>query len=172
MNSPTKAHAIAGYREALREIAPSIPLVLIATLRYQMEAALGSQRAITLMSSFFAGLALFLSAIGLYGMLSSSVAQRTGEIGIRVALGAQRNTVVRMILRDALRLVGIGMVIGAIALYFAVQFVEKMLYGVSGFDPASLLATGIPLTVVALIAGLLPALRAASIDPLKALRGE
>jgi hypothetical protein len=172
MNSPTKVQAIAAYRGALQEIAPSIPLVLFATLREQMDAALGSQRAITMMSSFFGGLALFLSAIGLYGMLSSSVAQRTGEMGVRVALGAQRKTVVRMILGEALRLVCAGMVIGAIALYFAMQFVEKMLYGVSGFDPATLLATGLLLTVVALIAGLLPAFRAASIDPMQALRGE
>jgi putative ABC transport system permease protein len=78
----------------------------------------------------------------------------------------------RLILSDALRLVGIGMLIGPIALYFATAFVEKMLYGVSGFDPATLLATGLLLTVVALIAGLLPALRAASIDPMQALRGE
>ena len=172
MNSQTKAQAVAGYREALREIAPSVPLVLFATLREQMDAALGSQIAITLLSNFFGGLALLLSAIGLYGVLSSSVAQRTGEIGVRVALGASRMGVLRMVLTDAFRLVAAGTVLGGLGLYFAVQYVESMLYGVSAFDPVTLIATGCVLTVVALIAGLIPALRAASIDPIRALRAE
>ena len=172
MNSPHKSQAIAAYREALQEIAPAIPLVLFATLREQMEAALGSQRAITTLSNFFGGVALFLSAIGLYGLLSSGVAQRTGEIGIRVALGAQRRTVLWMILSDAFRLVGAGMLVGAFGLYFAVRYVKNMLYGVSAFDPATLAATVAMLAVVALIAALVPALRAASVDPIRALRVE
>ena len=94
----TKADAIAAYRTALLENAPTVPLVLFATLREQMDAALGSQRAITMLSNVFGLLALFLSAIGIYGMLSSNVSQRTTEIGIRVALGAQRGAVIRMIL--------------------------------------------------------------------------
>src|SRR5206468_8861821 len=100
--------AIAAYRQALLEIVPTMPLVLFATLREQMDASLGSHRAITMLSKVFGLLALFLSAIGIYGMLSSSVTQRTAEIGVRVALGAQRRTVIGMILADALRLVGAG----------------------------------------------------------------
>jgi len=172
MNSATKAEAIAAYRKALSEIAPTIPLVLFATLREQMDAALGSERLITLMSNFFGGLALFLSALGLYGLLSSSIAQRTGEIGVRIALGAQRRTILRMILLEALRLLGAGVVLGAIALVVAVQFVQSMLYGISAFDPLTLLATAALLTAVTLFAGLLPALRAASVDPMHALRAE
>jgi putative ABC transport system permease protein len=172
MNAPSKAQAIAGYREALRAIAPTIPLVLFATLQEQMDASLGSERAIALLSTFFGGVALFLSAIGLYGMLSSSVTQRTGEIGIRVALGAPRGAVLRMVLSDALRLVGVGLLLGTVALLFTVQSVKHMLYGVSAFDPTTLLATAALLTIVALIAGLIPALRAASIDPLQAMRSE
>jgi putative ABC transport system permease protein len=172
LNSPSKTQAIAAYREALHEIAPSIPLVLFATLREQMDAALGSQRAITMLSSFFAGVALLLSAIGLYGLLSASVTQRTAEIGVRVALGAQRRALLWMIVSDALRLMGIGMLFGAFALYFAVQYIKNMLYGVSAFDPMTLAATVGVLTMVALAASVIPALRAASIDPIRALRAE
>ncbi|MGH9722096.1 MAG: ADOP family duplicated permease [Bryobacteraceae bacterium] len=172
MNAAEKAQAIAAYREALQEIAPSVPLVLFVTLREQMDAALGSQIVITKLGSFFGAMALFLSAIGLYGLLSSSVAQRTAEIGVRIAIGAQRSAVLRMILSDALRLVGVGIAIGAVGLYLAVQSVKSMLYGVSAFDVPTLVATGMVLAFVGLMAGLMPALRAASVDPIQALRAE
>ncbi len=172
MNAPAKAQAIAAYRTAKSELSPTTPFVVFVTLREQMEAALGSQRALSLMSDFFAVLALFLSGLGLYGMLSSSVAQRTGEIGIRMALGAERGRVLKMILSEALVLLAAGLVPGAIAIVIATRFVEKMLYGVSAFDPLRLAAVTAVLAFVALVAGLLPALRAASIDPIQALRAE
>ena len=172
MNAGTKAEAIAAYRAARTEIVPTIPLVLFATLREQMDAALGSERLITLMSNFFGGLALFLSALGLYGLLSSSIAQRTGEIGVRIALGAQRGAILRMILFEALRLLGTGVVLGIFALVVALQFVQSMLYGISMFDPLTLFATAALLTAVTLFAAFLPALRAASVDPIQALRAE
>jgi putative ABC transport system permease protein len=172
MNSGTRTQAVAGYRKALSEIAPSIPLVIFATLRDQMDAALGSQRLITASSNLFAGLALFLSAIGLYGLLASSVEQRGGEIGVRMALGAQRGMVLRMILKEALGLVAVGVLLGAVALFFAVRFIQNMLFGVSAFDPASLALTMLLLAIVALAAALPPALRAASVDPMVALRAE
>jgi ABC-type antimicrobial peptide transport system permease subunit len=137
-----------------------------------MEAALGSQRALSLMSNFFAGLALFLSALGLYGLLSSSVAQRTGEISVRMALGAQRGRVLRMILSEAVVLLAAGLILGSIVLTVTVRFVEGMLYGVSAFDPIRLAAITAVLAFVAIVAGLFPALRAASIDPMQALRAE
>ena len=172
MNSPTKAQTIAAYRDALQRIAPTIPLVLFATLREQMDAALGSQRAITFLSAFFGGVALLLSAIGLYGMLSTSVTQRTGEIGVRVAIGASRTTVLRMIVSDAVRLVALGIAIGGVGLVFAVRWVEPMLYGVAAFDAATLAGSVAVMMVVALLASSLPALRAASIDPMQAMRTE
>jgi hypothetical protein len=172
INSGTKGEAITAYRDALQEIAPTVPIVLFATLREQMDASLGSQRAITALSNFFGALALFLSAIGLYGMLSSSVAQRTSEIGVRMALGAQRGTVLRMILSDALRLTGVGILAGALCLIFGVQFIRHMLYGVTPFDPITLIAVCALLTTVALFAAFLPAARAASTDPMQALRAE
>jgi hypothetical protein len=172
MNAPDKAQAIAAYRKAKEELSPATPFVLFVTLREQMEAALGSRRALSLMSDFFAALALFLSGLGLYGLLSSNVAQRTGEIGIRMALGAQRGRVLRMILSEALGMLIVGLVLGAIALMMAARFVEGMLYGVSAFDPIRLAAITAVLAFVAIVAGLLPALRAASIDPIQALRAE
>jgi predicted permease len=172
MNAPGKAHAIAAYRKAKEELAPSTPLVLFVTLREQMEAALGSQRALSLMSNFFAALALFLSGLGLYGLLSSSVTQRTGEIGIRMALGAERGRVLRMILSEALGLLAPGLVLGAVVLTITARFVQGMLYGVSTFDPIRLAAITAVLAFAAIAAALLPALRAASIDPIQALRAE
>ena len=172
LNAPTKAHAVAAYRTAKSEVSPSTPFVLFVTLREQMEAALGSQRALSLMSNFFAGLALFLSGLGLYGLLSSSVAQRTGEIGVRMALGAERGRVLRMILSEALGLLAAGLVLGAMALAIGVRFMESLLYGVSAFDPTRVAAITGVLALTAVVAGLLPALRAASVDPIQALRAE
>jgi predicted permease len=172
LNAPTKAQAIAAYRTAKSELSPATPYVLFVTLREQMDAALGSQRALSLMSNFFAGLALLLSALGLYGLLSSAVAQRVGEIGVRMALGAQRSRVLRMILSEALRLLASGLVLGAIVLTITAGFVERQLYGVSTFEPLRLAGITVVLAVVAIAAGLLPALRAASVDPIQALRAE
>jgi predicted permease len=172
MNGPTKAGVIAAYRDALREIAPTIPLVLFATLREQMDASLGSQRAITLLSTFFAGVALLLSAIGLYGMLSSSVTQRTAEIGIRAALGASRGVILRMVFADALRLVAIGVGLGTVALFFAAGPIRHMLYGVSAFDLTTVAATAGLMALVVLTATFWPARRAASVDPMRAMRAD
>jgi len=116
--------------------------------------------------------ALFLSAIGIYGMLASSVNQRTAEIGLRMALGAQRIGVIRMILADALRLAGAGMLLGALALGFAVGPVEHLLYGVAPFDPTTLITVFAVLMFVSLAAAFIPAMRAASVDSIEALRGE
>jgi ABC-type antimicrobial peptide transport system permease subunit len=157
MNSATRSDAVAGYRKALSEIAPSVPLVIFATLRDQMDAALGSQRLITATSNLFAGLALLLSALGLYGLLAASVEQRTGEIGVRMALGARRASVLRMVLREALGLLVVGAVLGGVALFFAIGLIQSMLYGVTAFDPLTLAITILLLVVAALSAALPPA---------------
>jgi putative ABC transport system permease protein len=172
MRSDREASAMAAYRKALAEIAPMTPLLRFATLQQQMDDSLGTQRLITLMSQLFGGLALFLSALGLYGLLSSSVAQRTGEIGIRIALGAQRGAVLKMILYDALRLLAAGILLGAIAIFLTVRLIQDMLYGVSPFEPAILFATVALLGSVVMVAAFIPALRAAAVDPIRALRME
>jgi hypothetical protein len=127
VNARTKTNAIAGYREALRELAPKVPLVRFVTLREQMEAALGSQRAITFLSTFFGAVALFLSALGLYGMLSSIVTQRAAEFGIRTALGASRATILRMILSETARLGVIGAALGAVGVFARVFLSHRRL---------------------------------------------
>jgi putative ABC transport system permease protein len=172
MNSGTKAEAVAGYRKALGEIAPTVPLVLFVTLREQMDAALGSQRLITALTNLFAGLALFLSAMGLYGLLSSSVLQRTAEIGVRIALGARRETVLGMVFGEALGLLSAGVLLGTAALLFTVPLIHKMLFGISAFDPITMLVTLLLLILVGFFAAMFPALRASSVDPIQALRAE
>jgi predicted permease len=170
INSDNKRSAIFAFRKTLAELAPTVPLVIFVTLREQMDAALGSEELITILSNFFGIMALLLSALGLYGLLSCNVAQRTGEIGMRVALGADRWLVVRMILREALTMVGWGMICGVFLLLFTTRLVASMLHGVSAFDPLTLAAVAMTLSVVAFLAALLPALRAATVDPIEALR--
>jgi predicted permease len=172
MNTPKKSQAIDAFRTTIQEIAPTIPLVLFVTLREQMDAALGSQELITLLANFFGLLALLLSALGLYGLLSAGLAQRTSEIGVRVALGASRGSVLRMILGEALGLLAWGLALGALALFFTVRFVVTMLYGVSAHDPLTLTAVVATLTAVTIAAAAIPAFRAASINPIDALRSE
>ena len=130
---------------------------------------LSSERLVALLSVSFGVLAMLLAAIGLYGVLAYSTAQRTREIGIRMAMGAQRISVVRMVLADVLWLAGISIVLTVpVALLFA-RMIRTQLYGVSSFDPVTLLACTVLVSFVALLAALLPARRAASVDPMKAL---
>ena len=172
MRSAHESEAISGYHKALAELAPTTPLLRFATLQQQMDDSVGAQRLITLLSNLFAGLALLLSAIGLYGLLASGVAQRTPEIGVRLALGAPRSQVVRMVLYEALRLLGIGILLGAAALTLAVRFVRGMLYGISPFHPTTLIGTAVLLAGVAFLAAVIPARSAASVDPMQALWSE
>jgi predicted permease len=172
IHSPTKAEAVAAFRKTILEIAPTIPLVLFVTMREQMDAALGSQELITLLANFFGLVALLLSALGLYGLLSAGVTQRRSEIGVRVALGATRGAVVRMILTEALALLGRGLLLGGVALLFTTRFVVTMLHGVTAYDPLTLGTVGGTLLVVTVLAAMVPAVRAAAVDPIETLRAE
>ena len=160
IHSPTKAQAIAAFRKTRSEIVPTVPLVTFVTLREQMDAGLGSQELITLPANFFGVLALLLSALGLYGLLSAGLAQRTSEIGVRVALGATSGMVLRMVLKEALRLLALGLLLGAMALFFTTR-----LHGVSAYDPSTLVGVAATLVVVTILAAMVPALRAATLDP-------
>jgi predicted permease len=172
IRSPNETAAIAAYRKAAAEIVPAIPLERFATLEQEIDETFGRERLITIMSDFFGGLSLLLSAIGLYGLLSSSVTQRTAEMGVRLALGARRKTVLWMILKDAVRLVSVGTLAGAAVLYMTVEFFRGLLYHISPFDPATLVGAACLLLAVAFLAAWLPAFRASRVDPIVALKYE
>jgi ABC-type antimicrobial peptide transport system permease subunit len=125
-----------------------------------------------LLAVVFATLATLLAALGLYGVLAYTTAQRTREIGIRMAMGAQRSSVVRMVLVDVMWLAGISIALTLPLALLLARMVRSQLYGVSSFDPLSLLAGTLLVALVALIAAMLPARRAASVEPMKALRTE
>jgi ABC-type antimicrobial peptide transport system permease subunit len=120
--------------------------------------------------SFFAGLALLLAAIGLYGLLAYTVVQRMREIGVRVALGAQPRQVLGATMREGLRLVLAGLIAGAAGAWALTRVMRKLLYGVEATDPAMFVAAAILLVAVGLLACYVPARRAAKIDPMVALR--
>lgn len=124
------------------------------------------------MLSAFGGLALLLAAVGLYGVVSYSVAQRTREVGIRMALGADIGDVLRLMIGRGMRLAGIGVAMGAIAAGALSRVLSSLLYGVSAIDPLAFLAAAAVLLTVAFVANLLPARRAAKVNPTVALRYE
>ena len=125
-----------------------------------------------LLLASFAGIALLLTVVGLYGVLSYSVLQRTREIGLRVALGASRGMLLGMVLTQALRLVGLGVLLGLAGSLAGTHILSKMIYGVSPRNPLLLASACIAIALTAALAAYLPARRAASIDPMQALRNE
>jgi putative ABC transport system permease protein len=148
------------------------PISFFATLETNVAQSLGVQRIVASLTSIFAGLALVLSAIGLYSVLAYAVSQRTPEIGIRMALGARPGQVVRLVLRDGLRLVIVGLVAGLAAAAGAARLIETLLFGVRPLDPMVYGGVAGVFTIVAIVACLVPSLRASRIDPLLALRAE
>jgi len=172
IHATREGDAISGYRKAAAEIVPSIPVMRFATLQQQIDEVFGQERLIAMTTSFFGTLALLLSAIGLYGLLSSSVTQRTGELGIRLALGAHRTKVLWMIQKEAFILLAAGVILGWALLYVTVGFIQGMLYQIRAFDPVTLLVTIVLLSAVAFLAAFFPAFRASRVDPIVALRYE
>lgn len=144
----------------------------VQTMKGRIDSLLGSQSLAAYLLWLFAIAAVLIAAAGLYGLLSYSVRQRTREIGLRIALGAQRQNILRMILRQAGRLLGVGMLIGILGAYFATKLLRSFLYGVRQHDLATIIAVSTLLIGVGLLASYIPARRAASIDPMQALRAE
>jgi predicted permease len=144
----------------------------VRTLTGQLESGLVRERLMTTLASTFSALALSLAVVGLYGVLAFSVARRTGEIGIRIALGARQSQVLREILREAGRMVGFGIVIGIPIAWMASRLISSMLFGVTAHDPVTAVTSIAVLACAAFIAAFLPARRAARVDPLVAIRCE
>jgi predicted permease len=165
------AEAVLGtVRRELQAVEPSMPLLNVNTYRTIVGTSLWAPRMGASLLTVFGLLALVLAAIGLYGVMSYSVSQRTREIGIRMALGAGRQDVSRMIVRQGLWLAAGGVVAGLAASLALARLVTNLLFGVSGADPVTFLAMPIVLLTVAGIATLIPALRASRVDPVDALR--
>jgi ABC-type antimicrobial peptide transport system permease subunit len=166
----------AGLTEAVRrEVAaldPSLPIFRIRTLRTQTEQSLLKERLLALISGFFGGLALLLSCLGLYGLMAYAVSRRTAEIGIRMALGAQRRNVLWLVLREVL-LLALGGIAGGIPLAMWTNgYAKALLFGVDTTDPLTFVASAAALLLVAMLAGIIPTRRAMRIDPMIALRYE
>jgi len=159
-------------RREIRAVDPTLPLVRLDTLGALIDRSLIEERMIATLSGFFGVLALVLACTGLYGVMSFSVARRTSEIGLRMALGAASADVLRMILRETVTLVGLGIAIGVPAALTATRLIASRLFGLEAADPATVVATTVLLLVVAVLAGYVPARRAAGVDPMVALRAE
>src|SRR5262245_6279564 len=162
----------AAIRQELRSIDPRLPVTAVDSIEEQMDRLLVRERLIALLLSSFGALALLLAGIGLYGTLSYSVARRTREIGIRLALGATPARVRRLILRDSLLLVGIGLLIGLPAALVATRLIASLLFGVRATDPATFAFAALVMLTIAVVAGYLPARRATKVDPMATLRHE
>jgi len=159
-------------KKAFSEADPNLTIINVRTLQQQVDMTFAQQRAVASLAALFGSVALLLAAVGLYGVTAYSVAQRTGEIGVRMALGADRLGVVRLVLRGAFQKVLIGLVLGIPLSIGAGRLISSKLYNVVSWDPAALMLAAIALALCAFFAALIPATRAASIDPMKALRTE
>jgi ABC-type lipoprotein release transport system permease subunit len=166
----------ARVREEVWKADPNVPQFEVYTLAEEVDAVLVQERLIAAISSLLGGLAVLLAAIGLYGLLAFGVVERTGEMGIRLALGAVRRDVVWMVLKEALILVLIGIAAGvpaALALaWFATSQIAGLLFGLTATDPLTIAAATAVLMAIATIAAYVPARRASRVDPMVALRNE
>jgi ABC-type antimicrobial peptide transport system permease subunit len=159
-------------RKELAAMDGHIPLRSVRIFDEYISRSLARPRFNALLLSIFAGTALVLTAIGIYGVLAYSVAQRTNEIGIRMALGAAQSNIFRLIVGQAMTLVAISVIIGLVGAFAATRLLNSMLYGVGASDPATFVAIVLLIAAVAFVAAWLPARRASRVDPVVALRAE
>ena len=157
-------------RAVVRRVAPEAPVFDIRAMSARVATASSQTRFSAILLGLFAAVAVSLAVMGIYGVLSFAVAQRTGEIGIRMALGAERGRVVALVLRDAARLAVVGLVAGVAAALVLTRVLRNMLFEVTTTDPLTYVAMALVLGVAVLAAGWVPARRAARVDPVIALR--
>jgi predicted permease len=163
---------ISSLRSALRELDPDLAVLDVRTMQDLVDTSLGSQTLAVRLLWIFAGSALLISIAGIYGLLAYNVSQRTRDIGLRMALGATRFNVVRMILRQAVLLLGLGVVIGVVTAIAAGNVLRSFLYGVVPYDASTIAVVSLLLLACGLLASYIPARRASRIEPMKALRWE
>ena len=163
---------VGAIREAVRQIDPNLPMMDVATQIEQVEKRLAPERAFAQAYAMFGGLAVLLASIGLFGLMSYSVARRTNEIGIRMALGARRQDVLRLVMRESMLLVVAGIAIGLAIAAASSRLIASLLFGLSPTDATTIVEAVALLVIVSAVAGYLPARRAARVDPLVALHYE
>jgi predicted permease len=164
--------AVEDVTKQIKATDPNLPISFVKTLDSLVNSSAANQIALARLSAFFGVLALLLACVGLYGVMSYTVTGRTREIGVRMALGAQRGDVLRLILREGLVLVGVGIVIGIPLALTSSRVLQSFLFRVKSTDPLSLITVVLALGTVSVVAGLVPARRAAKVDPIVALRYE
>jgi putative ABC transport system permease protein len=162
----------AAVRRAAQSVNPDAPVFRVRTMREVIAGSMAQERFNTILMTLFAVVAMLLGAVGLYGVMAYNVTQRTREIGIRVALGARRADVLRLVIRQGLRLVALGLTLGLIAALALTRLMKKLLFEVSATDPMTFAGVASLLALVALLACWIPARRAANVDPMVALRCE
>jgi ABC-type antimicrobial peptide transport system permease subunit len=159
-------------RRKLRGLDPNIPIYSMRTTEEQIDLSLRTERLVASLSSVFGFLATLLAVIGLYGVMAYTVARRTREIGIRMALGAIQGNVIWMVMKEVLILIAAGVLVGVPAAIGLSRLVKSQLYGLAPHDPVTLFLSIAVLAAVASLAGFFPALRASRVDPMQALRHE
>jgi putative ABC transport system permease protein len=159
-------------RTEITRLDPELPWYDIRNMQERLDESLVTRRSPMVLAMAFSGVALFLAAVGIYGVLAYMVAQRTKEIGIRVALGSGADRIFKLILREGLTILALGFALGIAGAYMLRRFIENQLYEVQPMDPVVLVTVCGLLGLVALVACLIPAQRASRVDPIVALRRE
>jgi ABC-type antimicrobial peptide transport system permease subunit len=163
---------VSAVRKTVRGASPNVPLGQVKTQVEQIDQMISEERTFARLCTGFASLALLIACVGLYGTMAYTVARRTSEIGVRMALGALRSRIVWMVLREVLAVAAAGVIVGLGAAWATTRLVESYLFGLKQHDPGVLAAAVFVLILAAVAAGSAPAWRAARIDPLVALRHE
>jgi ABC-type antimicrobial peptide transport system permease subunit len=156
-------------RALVREVAPEAPMYRVYTIEELVARSLAQLTFTMIALALAAALALLLGMVGLYGILSSSVAERTRELGVRIALGAQPKRVRRMVVIQGMRVVAVGLIVGLVVVFFGARTLDSLLYGVRSFDAVTLVATSLLLLLVGVAACWIPAYRASAVDPARTL---